>query len=124
MSTDIVDRIASKDISRNKRSLSGTEQFWLTFKYIALCFLTLVAIAPIYIMVVNSFKGVTGVSQSAAWAFPLHPNFAAWGPVWENLRGSIGRTLFFVVQSSIIKYRATTAPQCRSKDAGTYGEGT
>ena len=102
MSQDIVDRVASKDISRNKRSLSGTEQFWLTFKYIALCFLTLVAIAPIYIMVVNSFKGITGVSQSAAWAFPLHPNFAAWGPVWDNLKGSIFRTLFFVVQSSII----------------------
>lgn len=102
MSSDLLDRVGTKDIARNKQTLSGTEQFWLVFKYVGLCFLTLVAIAPIYIMVANSFKGVTGVSQSAAWAFPLHPNFAAWGPVWDNLKGSIFRTLFFVVQSSII----------------------
>jgi len=102
MSSDLLERISSKDISRNKQSLTGKEQFWLVFKYVGLCFLTLVAVAPIYIMVVNSFKGITGVSQSAAWSIPLHPNFAAWGPVWAVLRGSIGRTLFFVVQSSII----------------------
>jgi glucose/mannose transport system permease protein len=102
MSSDLLDRVGTKDIARNKQSLNGAEQFWLVFKYVGLCFLTLVAIAPIYIMVANSFKGVTGVSQSAAWAFPIHPNFAAWGPVWDNLKGSIFRTLFFVVQSSII----------------------
>jgi glucose/mannose transport system permease protein len=102
MSSDLVDRITTKDISFNKQKLTGKEQFWLVFKYVGLCFLTLVAIAPIYIMVANSFKGVTGVSQSAAWTFPLHPNFSAWGPVWDNLKGSIFRTLFFVLQSSII----------------------
>jgi glucose/mannose transport system permease protein len=102
MSSDLLDRVGTKDISFNKQTLTGKEQFWRTFKYVGLSFLTLVAIAPIYIMVANSFKGVTGVSQSAAWAFPIHPNFAAWGPVWDNLKGSIFRTLFFVVQSSII----------------------
>jgi len=102
MSSDLLDRVGTKDTSFNKQTLTGKEQFWRTFKYVGLSFLTLVAIAPIYIMVANSFKGVTGVSQSAAWAFPIHPNFAAWGPVWDNLKGSIFRTLFFVVQSSII----------------------
>ena len=103
MSSDIVDRVTStKDISRNKKKLSGKEKGFLGGRYVALIFLTLFAISPIYIMVVNSFKGISGVSQSAAWGIPLHPNFAAWGPVWDNLKGSLGRTFFFVVQSSLI----------------------
>ena len=102
MSNDIVNLISTKDISRNKKSLSGKDRAFLGGRYIALIFLALFAISPIYIMVVNSFKGVTSVSQSGAWGLPTHLDFSAWGPVWDNLKGSIGRTLFFVVQSSII----------------------
>ena len=100
--SDLLDRVGTKDIARNKQTLSGKEKGVLGFRYAALIFLVFFAIAPIYIMVVNSFKGISGVSQSAAWSIPTHLNFAAWGPVWDNLKGSMGRTLFFVVQSSII----------------------
>ncbi len=100
--TTLADRIGTKDITRNKRSLSGKEKGMLTFRYFVLIFLVFFAISPIYIMVVNSFKGITGVSQSAAWTIPTKLDFKAWGPVWDNLKGSMARTLFFVVQSSII----------------------
>ena len=102
MSNDIVNLISTKDISRNKKTRSGKERAFLGGRYVALIFLTFFAISPIYIMVVNSFKGITSVSQSGAWGFPTHLNFAAWPPVWDNLKGSMARTLFFVVQSSII----------------------
>ena len=100
--TTLADRVSTKDITRNKRSLSGKEKGMLTFRYFVLIFLVFFAISPIYIMVVNSFKGITGVSQSAAWTIPTKLDFKAWGPVWDNLKGSMARTLFFVVQSSII----------------------
>jgi len=100
--TTLADRISTKDITRNKRGLSGKEKGMLAFRYVILTFLVFFAVAPIYIMVVNSFKGITGVSQSAAWSIPTKLDFKAWGPVWDNLKGSMGRTLFFVVQSSII----------------------
>ena len=103
MSSDLVDRvIKSKDISRNKRKLSGSGQFWLAFRYSALTILFIIAALPIYIMVVNSVKGITGVTQSAAFLPPTHLNFDAWGPTWKVLREPMQRTLFFVVQSSII----------------------
>ena len=100
--TTLADRVSTKDITRNKRSLSSKEKGMLTFRYFVLIFLVFFAISPIYIMVVNSFKGITGVSQSAAWTIPTKLDFKAWGPVWDNLKGSMARTLFFVVQSSII----------------------
>lgn len=100
--TTLADRVSTKDITRNKRSLSGKEKGMLALRYFVLIFLVFFAISPIYIMVVNSFKGITGVSQSAAWTIPTKLDFKAWGPVWDNLKGSMARTLFFVVQSSII----------------------
>ena len=103
MSSDLVDRVTqSKDISRNKKKLDGVGQFWLVFRYIALTILFVIAALPIYIMVVNSVKGITGVTQSAAFLPPTHLNFGAWGPTWKVLREPMQRTLFFVVQSSII----------------------
>jgi glucose/mannose transport system permease protein len=102
MSNDLLGGIASKDISRNKQILSRKERGYLTGKYLALIFLTLFALAPIYIMVINSFKGITGVSQVEAWNLPKHLNLETWKPIWNTLKGSLGRTLFFVVQSSII----------------------
>jgi glucose/mannose transport system permease protein len=104
MSSDLVDRVTqSKDISRNKKKKrSGSEKFWLVFRYIALSILFVIAALPIYIMVVNSIKGITGVTQSAAFLPPTHLNFGAWGPTWKVLREPMQRTLFFVLQSSII----------------------
>jgi len=103
VSSDLVSRITeSKDISRNKKKLDGTGQFWLIFRYISLSILFVIAALPIYIMVVNSVKGITGVSQSAAFIPPTHLDFGAWGPTWNVLKVPMGRTLFFVLQSSII----------------------
>ena len=103
MSSDLVSRVTeSKDISRNKKKLDGAGQFWLIFRYISLSILFVIAALPIYIMVVNSVKGITGVSQSAAFIPPSHLDFGAWGPTWNVLRVPMGRTLFFVLQSSII----------------------
>ena len=103
MSSDLVSRVTeSKDISRNKKKLDGAGQFWLVFRYISLVILFVIAALPIYIMVVNSVKGITGVSQSAAFIPPSHLDFGAWGPTWNVLKVPMGRTLFFVLQSSII----------------------
>ncbi len=103
MSSDLVSRVTeSKDISRNRKKLDGAGQFWLVFRYISLAILFVIAALPIYIMVVNSVKGITGVSQSAAFIPPTHLDFGAWGPTWKVLRVPMGRTLFFVLQSSII----------------------
>ena len=103
MSLDLVSRVTeSKDISRNKKKLDGAGQFWLVFRYISLVILFVIAALPIYIMVVNSVKGITGVSQSAAFIPPSHLDFGAWGPTWNVLKVPMGRTLFFVLQSSII----------------------
>ena len=103
MSSDLVSRVTeSKDISRNKKKLDGKGQFWLVFRYISLSILFVIAALPIYIMVVNSVKGITGVSQSAAFIPPTHLDFGAWGPTWNVLKVPMGRTLFFVLQSSII----------------------
>ena len=102
MTTDLVDRITQHKNVSNSRKLTGKGQFALVFRYISLSILFVIAILPIYIMVVNSVKGITGVSQSAAITIPTHLNFAAWGPTWAILKVPMGRTLFFVVQSSII----------------------
>ncbi len=102
MTTDLVDRITQHKNVSNSRKLTGKGQFALVFRYISLSILFVIAILPIYIMVVNSVKGITGVSQSAAFTIPTHLNFAAWGPTWAILKVPMGRTLFFVVQSSII----------------------
>ena len=51
--TTLADRVSTKDITRNKRSLSGKERGMLTFRYFVLIFLVFFAISPIYIMVVN-----------------------------------------------------------------------
>ena len=103
MSSQLVDRVLTKDIKMNaKRKLNGNEQFFLVFKYVGLVILTVIAALPIYIMVINSVKGITGVTQSAAFVPPTRLNFAAWGPIWEQMKVPMGRTAFFVVQSSII----------------------
>jgi glucose/mannose transport system permease protein len=102
MSSDLASRVERKADIRNKKKLDGKGQFWLIFRYIALSILFVIAALPIYIMVINSVKGVTGVSQSAAFIPPTKLDFGAWGPTWEQLKVPMLRTLFFVVQSSII----------------------
>ena len=102
MSSDIASRVERKIDLRTKKKLDGAGQFWLVFRYFALTILFVIAALPIYIMVVNSVKGITGVTQSAAFIPPTSLDFSAWGPTWEILREPMFRTLFFVVQSSII----------------------
>ena len=102
MSSDIASRVIQKVNVRNKKKLDGKGQFSLVFRYIALSILFVIAALPIYIMVINSVKGITGVSQSAAFLPPRKLDFSAWGPTWEVLREPMLRTLFFVVQSSVI----------------------
>lgn len=102
MSADLVDRITQHKNLSNSRKLTGKGQFALVFRYVSLTILFLIAILPIYIMVINSIKGITGVSQSAAFTPPTRLNFDAWAPTWAILKGPMARTLFFVVQSSII----------------------
>lgn len=102
MSSDLVSRIEHKMDIRNKKKLDGKGQFWLVFRYFALIILFVIAALPIYIMVINSVKGITGVTQSAAFLPPKKLDFGAWGPTWEQLKVPMFRTLFFVVQSSII----------------------
>lgn len=102
MSLDLASRIERKLDVRNKRKLDGAGQFWLVFRYIALSILFVIAALPIYIMVINSVKGITGVSQSAAFIPPTKLDFEAWGPTWDQLKVPMARTLFFVVQSSVI----------------------
>jgi len=102
MSSDLASRVTRKADVRNKRKLDGKGQFWLVFRYFALSILFVIAALPIYIMVINSVKGITGVSQSAAFLPPTKLDFSAWGPTWEILKTPMFRTLFFVVQSSVI----------------------
>ena len=102
MSSNLADRVERKADIRNKKKLDGKGQFWLVFRYIALSILFVIAALPIYIMVINSVKGVTGVTQSAAFIPPTKLDFGAWGPTWEILKEPMFRTLFFVVQSSVI----------------------
>ena len=102
MSSDLASRVTRKADVRNKRKLDGKGQFWLVFRYFALSILFVIAALPIYIIVINSVKGITGVSQSAAFLPPTKLDFSAWGPTWEILKTPMFRTLFFVVQSSVI----------------------
>jgi len=103
MSTDTVQRdLNTKDISRTKRKLDARGKFALVFRYLALTILLVIAAFPIYIMVINSIKGITGVSQGNAFLPPKKLDFEAWGPTWAILREPMIRTLFFVLQSSII----------------------
>ena len=103
MSTDTVSRaLKSKDISRTKRKLDGRGKSALILRYLVLTFMLVLAVLPIYIMVINSIKGITAVSQSTAFIPPSKLNFDTWGPTWAILREPMFRTLIFVLQSSII----------------------
>ncbi len=103
MSTDTAQSVLNtKDISRTKHKLDSRGKFALVFRYLALTILLIIAAFPIYIMVINSIKGITGVSQGNAFLPPRKLDFEAWGPTWAILREPMIRTLIFVLQSSII----------------------
>ena len=103
MSSDLVDLITHAPDPRNKRTrLTGTAKFWLAFRYVSLFFILALIILPIYVLVINSFKGRTGVTLANAFNLPQELNFETWPMVWKQLSAPMLRTLFFVVQSSII----------------------
>jgi len=94
----------------NKRKRSGKEQFWLIFRYVSLTFIWFLIVMPIYVLVVNSLKGVKDVYLVNAFDLPKSLDFSAWPISWSggdyfsafSLGESMTRTLFFVVQSSLI----------------------
>jgi len=94
----------------NKRKRSGKEQFWLIFRYASLTFIWFLIVMPIYVLVVNSLKGVKDVYLVNAFDLPKSLDLSAWPVSWSggdyfsafSLGESMSRTLFFVVQSSII----------------------
>ena len=94
----------------NKRKRSGKEQFWLIFRYASLTFIWFLIVMPIYVLVVNSLKGVKDVYLVNAFDLPKSLDFSAWPISWSggdyfsafSLGESMTRTLFFVVQSSLI----------------------
>ena len=110
MSTDIVDLITSKHDMRNaKRKRTGKEKFWLIFRYVSLAIIWFLVVMPIYVMVVNSLKGVKNVYLTNAFQLPKSLDFSAWSVAWsgtdyfpQSLSDSMTRTLFFVIQSSIL----------------------
>lgn len=110
MSTDIVDLITSKhDVRNAKRKRTGKEKFWLIFRYVSLAIIWFLVVMPIYVMVVNSLKGVKNVYLTNAFQLPKSLDFSAWSVAWsgtdyfpQSLSDSMTRTLFFVIQSSII----------------------
>lgn len=103
MSADIVDRITHpKAPKKNRKKLSGVAQFWLVFRYISLAIILAMVILPIYVLVVNSFKGISGVYLNTAFQFPKTLNLETWGAAWDWLAVPMGRTLLFVTQSSLI----------------------
>ena len=110
MSNDIVDLITAKHNVRNKkRRLTGKERFWLIFRYISLIFIWFLVVMPIYVMVINSLKGVKNVYLVNAFKLPEKLDFSAWSVAWsgtdyfpQSISDSMSRTLFFVIQSAII----------------------
>jgi glucose/mannose transport system permease protein len=107
MSTDIVDLITSKhDVRNAKRRRTGKEKFWLIFRYVSLSIIWFLVVMPIYVMVVNSLKGVKNVYLTNAFQLPKKLDFSAWSVAWNGadffphgLSESMTRTLFFVIQS-------------------------
>ncbi|MEY3934972.1 MAG: carbohydrate ABC transporter permease [Actinobacteria bacterium] len=110
MSRDLVDLITTKhDVRNKKRKLTGKERFWLIFRYVSLAFIWFLVVMPIYVMVINSLKGVKNVYLTNAFKLPEKLDFSAWSVAWsgtdyfpQSISESMGRTLFFVLQSSII----------------------
>jgi len=110
MSKDLVDLITSKhDVRNKKRKLNGKEKFWLIFRYVSLTFIWFLVVMPIYVMVINSLKGVKNVYLINAFKLPEKLDFSAWSVAWsgtdyfpQSISESMIRTLLFVVQASII----------------------
>lgn len=108
MSADLLEKKVAPVANRRKRS--GKEQFWLIFRYASLIFIWFLIVMPIYVLVVNSLKGIKDVYLVNAFDLPKRLDFSAWPVSWSggeyfsafSLGESMTRTLFFVVQSSII----------------------
>jgi glucose/mannose transport system permease protein len=85
MSKDLVDLITSKpDVRNKKRKLNGKERFWLIFRYISLTFIWFLVVMPIYVMVINSLKGVKNVYLTNAFKLPEKLDFSAWSVAWSG----------------------------------------
>ena len=110
MNRDLVDLVTAKsDVRNSKRRRTGKEKFWLIFRYVSLIFIWFLVVMPIYVMVINSLKGVKNVYLTNAFKLPERLDFSAWSVAWsgtdyfpQSISESMTRTLFFVVQSALI----------------------
>jgi len=99
MSKDIVDLITAKaDVRNKKRKLTGKEKFWLIFRYVSLAFIWFLVVMPIYVMVINSLKGVKNVYLTNAFKLPEKLDFSAWSVAWSG-------TDYFPQSISWIRFR-------------------
>ena len=76
MSAELIEKKAAP--AQNKRKRSGKEQFWLIFRYVSLTFIWFLVVMPIYVLVINSLKGVKDVYLVNAFDLPKSLNFSAW----------------------------------------------
>jgi glucose/mannose transport system permease protein len=97
------------DVRNKKRKLNGKEKFWLIFRYVSLAFIWFLVVMPIYVMVINSLKGVKNVYLTNAFKLPEKLDFSAWSVAWNGtdyfpqaISESMTRTLFFVIQSALL----------------------
>jgi len=103
MSSDLVELITHSTADKHRRNkLTITAKIWLAIRYVLLFFILALIILPIYVLVINSFKGSTGVTLVDAFRLPEKLNLETWPIAWDELAVPMARTLFFVVQSSII----------------------
>jgi glucose/mannose transport system permease protein len=108
MTVDLLEKKTA--LVARKRKRSGKEQFWLIFRYASLTLIWFLIVMPIYVLVVNSLKGVKDVYLVNAFDLPKSLDFSAWPISWSggdyfsafSLGESMTRTLFFVIQSSLI----------------------
>lgn len=76
MAKDLVDLVIAKPAKRNaKRKRTGKEKFWLVFRYVSLIFIWFLVVMPIYVMVINSLKGVKNVYLTNAFKLPEKLDF-------------------------------------------------
>jgi glucose/mannose transport system permease protein len=71
-------------------------------KYLALGFLALLILLPVYVLLVASFKGAGEADPSRAWALPHVWTFDAWTEAWHQLSRNIKNSFYLVIPATLI----------------------
>jgi len=69
-----------RGVRRRRQRRAGA----LMFKYVALAFVALVVLLPVYVLVVASFKSGAEADPSGAWALPEVWSLDAWREAWNG----------------------------------------